>query len=187
MRIGIFGGTFDPVHLGHLIVAEAAADALNLDQVRLIPTCVQPFKVDWDVSDPVDRLALLRLAVEGNPHLIVDDREIRRGGVSYTVDTVESLRHEFPNDQLFLLVGADAARDLPRWRAQDRIRSACTVAVLSRPGTTAVELAGAESVTVPAIDISATQVRDRVRSGRSIEYLVPPAVAEYIRDRQLYR
>lgn len=186
MRIGIFGGTFDPVHFGHLIVADAVATALGLDQVRLIPTCIQPFKVDWEVSPPGDRLAMLRAGVGDDPRMMVDDREIRRDGVSYTVDTLESLRHDFPDDQLFLLVGADAAREFPKWRAPERIRALCTVVVLSRPGSPAVALDDAESVTVPAIDISATQVRERVRTGRSIDYLVPPAVASYIQGRQLY-
>lgn len=187
MRIGILGGTFDPVHLGHLIVADAAANALELDHVRLVPTCIQPFKADWEVSAPEHRLALLRAAVGEHPRLVVDDREIRRGGVSYTVDTVETLRHDFPQDQLFLLIGADAARDFPKWRASNRISEQCTVAVLSRPGAPEVVLAGAQAVTVPAIDISATQVRERIRQGRSIEFLVPPAVASYIHGRQLYR
>jgi nicotinate-nucleotide adenylyltransferase len=185
--IGVLGGSFDPVHVGHLVVAEAAADRLGLDQVRLVPACVQPFKRDAVMADAAHRVAMLETALSGNPRILVDGREIARGGLSYTLDTLESLHAEFPGDRLFLMVGADAARDVPEWRGAARFPELCTVVVLTRPGATPANLPGAMAVEVPSVEVSSTEIRDRVRDGRSIRDLVPPGVGEYIDARRLYR
>jgi nicotinate-nucleotide adenylyltransferase len=187
VRIGVFGGSFDPVHRGHVIVAEAAAGGLALDQVRLIPAGRQPFKPEGHMASAADRLAMLRLAVAGRPRLVVDDREIRREGPSYTVDTLRELRAEFPDGALCLLVGGDAARDLPAWSEAQALPALATVVALTRPCVAAPDhpLIGM-TLEVPPIDISATMVRDRCRRGESILDLVPDAVARYIAERHLY-
>jgi len=187
VKIGVFGGSFDPVHVGHLIVADAAADILHLDQVLFVPAHTQPFKVGAHSASPADRVAMLRAAIAGNARFGLDLREIERGGPSYTSITLRELAHEHPDDELCLMVGADAASDMPAWHDVDEIPGLATIAVLSRPGETRwQQRMSAVDVAVPAIDISATLVRDMIRDGRSIRYLVPPAVADYIAKHSLY-
>jgi nicotinate-nucleotide adenylyltransferase len=187
VRIGVFGGSFDPVHAGHLIVAEAAAELLVLDQIRFIPARRQPFKHAKHHASPDDRVAMLQLALEGNPRFVLDRQEMRRDGPSYTVDTLEALHNQFPSDQLFLLVGADAARDLPKWREVDRFRDLATVVVLTRPDvSTPTHRVVGQVLTVPRVDVSATAIREAVRDGRSIRYLVPEQVMEYLHRHELY-
>jgi nicotinate-nucleotide adenylyltransferase len=187
VRIGILGGSFDPVHFGHLIVAQEAAARLALDRVRLVVAGRQPFKREGHAAPAEDRLAMLCLAVAGDPCLIADDREIRRPGPSYTIDTLRELRREQPGGALCLLIGADAAGDFPQWHEAETIPSLATVVVLTRPGTTVPDHPLiAQTLEVPAIDISATLVRARCRRGESIRYLVPDAVARYIAERRLY-
>lgn len=187
MRRGVFGGSFDPVHIGHLIAAEAAADSLALDEVRFIPTCVQPFKAKVHCP-PKDRVEMLRSALSDNGRFVLDQREVQRGGVSYSVETLESLRDEFPEDELFLLVGADAAQDLGGWHRVEEVAALATIVELTRPGASAsTDTRISQSVHVPAIDVSATAIRGAVRSGRSIRYLVPSVVAEHIAEHALYR
>ena len=188
MRIGVFGGSFDPVHIGHLIVAEHAADALTLDRVHFIPTRAQPLKPGGHAAPLDDRVKMLRLATGGNPRFLLDLREARREGPSYTVDTLQELRSEFPDDWLCLLIGSDAAREFAGWRDGPRIAALAEVIALSRSGTTGASQTGvARTLQVPRIDVSATQVRDTVRRGGSIRYLVPPGVADYIDAHSLYR
>jgi nicotinate-nucleotide adenylyltransferase len=188
VRIAVFGGSFDPVHLGHLIVAAEAHRALGLDRVRLIPAGRHPFKDAERPAPAADRLAMLRLAVADDGRFVVDDRELRRPGPSYTVDTLRELRSEHPEDALSLLVGADAAHDLAAWREASAIPELAEVVVLTRPGVVPPRHAIVGRVLeVPAIDISASLVRDRCRRGESVRYLVPEAVARYIAERRLYR
>jgi len=186
-RVGIFGGSFDPVHHGHLIVADEARLALGLAEVRFTPARAQPFKHGRHHARVEDRLAMLRLVLDQAPGLVLDPRECTRPGPSYTVDTLRELRAEFPAAELVLLFGSDTARDFPQWREAAAIRQLATLVVLTRPGATAdVEGLGARVLPVPAIDISATRVRERVRAGESIRFLVPDAVGRYIADRRLY-
>lgn len=188
MNVGIFGGSFDPVHLGHLIVAEAAADALALAHVRFVPARAQPLKQGTHAAAAGDRLAMLRLALEKNPRFVVDDQELRRPPPSYTRDTLQALHDARPGDRLFLLVGADAAADLPRWRDPEGVAALATVVAMTRAGAPPPGHALiARCLEVPAIGISATAVRARCRRGDSIRYLVPEAVRRYIADRGLYR
>jgi nicotinate-nucleotide adenylyltransferase len=188
VRLGVFGGTFDPVHLGHLIAAAEAHRALGLDRIHLIATGQHPWKRHAGSTPAADRLAMLRLAVEGDPRFVVDDREVRRDGPSYTVETLRALRAEGPQDRLSLLVGADAARELAQWREADAIPALAEIVVLSRPGEPPpTHPLITRALAVPAVEISASQVRDRCRRGESIRYLVPDAVARYIAERRLYR
>jgi nicotinate-nucleotide adenylyltransferase len=187
VRLGIFGGSFDPIHIGHLIVAEAAADALRLDRVQFIPAHKQPFKTGSHFASPQDRAAMLRTVLAGNPRFGLDLREIKRGGDSYTADTLRDLRHELPNDELFLLIGADAARELGKWHDAEDLARLAEVVVLSRPGQQVSDCGiPCSFIEVPAIGVSASLVREAVRRGTSIRYLVPSAVAEYIESHSLY-
>ena len=185
MHVGIFGGSFDPVHHGHLIVAAEALRVLALDELRFVPARQQPFKEGHGAAAPEHRLAMLERAVAGVPGFVVDAQECRRPGPSYTVDTLRAVRSALPAASLCLLVGSDAARDLSQWRDADAVRELARVVVLTRPGSAPPPGIG-QVLTVPAIDISASAIRQRIRAGQSIRYLVPDAVAAYIREHRLY-
>ncbi len=192
MRIGLFGGTFDPVHLGHLRAAESAREALALDQVAFLPCAVPPHRSSASAAE--HRLAMTRLATGSNAAFAAWDTELRREGPSYTVDTVAALLRERPDDSFVLLVGADTWPEMRAWREPERLFSLIEVAVAERPGERAAELRtpfprarGVLRVAGPALQVSATAVRERVRRGLSVRYLVPDAVAEYIGARGLYR
>ena len=188
MRRGIFGGSFDPPHVGHLGVARAAAAALDLDIVHLIPAYQQPFKNQGHVANAEQRAEMVRLAVADTERLILDEREIRRGGISYTVETLDELRRTYPADELTLLVGADTAADLPSWYEAERIPELADIVVLTRPGVDIPRQSGfTRSVDVPAFDVSATEIRDRAGRGESLTGVVPDPVEAYIVANQLYR
>jgi nicotinate-nucleotide adenylyltransferase len=188
VRIGVFGGSFDPIHHGHLIVARAALEGLSLDQVRFVPVRQQPFKQGDHGASPEDRLVMLAVAVAGEPGFVVDRCELDRPGPSYTVDTLRTLRAAYPRDQLVLLLGADAARDLATWREAEVLPTLAEIVVLSRPGAAAVAQ-GLVSATfaVPPVDIAASDLRARCARGASIRHCVPDAVRALIADRRLYR
>ena len=187
MTIGLFGGSFDPIHHGHLIVAQAAADALGLDQVRFVPAREQPFKAGQHLALPDVRARMVLLAIAGEPRFGLERAELDRPGPSYTVDTLRLLRRREPGQRFALLVGADAARDLPKWREAEALPGLADLVVFARAGTVVPELPWpVRAVTVPGIEISATDIRGRVRQGRSIRYLVPDPVAEAIRAEGLY-
>ncbi len=187
-RRGVFGGSFDPLHCGHLIVAESAADQLGLEEIRFVPAAQQPFKSAEQQTEPRHRVAMLRAALEDNPRFVLDLCEIERGGVSYTVDTLRALRDEFPRDELFLLIGADAARDLAAWRAAERLPELATLVALTRHGIEEDLPTGiGRRVEVPAIGLSATEIRRAVGEGRSIRYVVPDVVRDYIAAHALYQ
>ena len=183
MRIGVFGGSFDPIHHGHLIAAGTLAEALELDEVRLVVARQQPLKGGGHVAAPEDRASMVELAVRGDPRLRASRAELARSGPSYTVDTLRCFREERPDAELVLLIGADAAAELPRWREADAVASLARVEVFARDGGAA----GGGALRVPRLDISSTAIRALVRAGRSIRYWVPDAVAEYIAARRLYR
>ncbi len=188
MRIGVFGGTFDPPHTGHLIVASVAHDVLRLDRLLIVPAAVPPHKLGIVVASPGQRLEMVRAAVAGDPRFEVDDLELRRPGASYTVDTLRALREREPDADLFFLLGADQLRELHTWREPGEVARLACLAVLSR-GDDAIPDAGRYRVlpvAVPRIDIAATEIRRRVRAGQSIRYLVPETVREIIAREGLY-
>jgi nicotinate-nucleotide adenylyltransferase len=192
MKIGIMGGTFDPIHIGHLRAAENAREALGLDVVRFIPASVPPHR-PGPLTPATDRYAMVSLATASNSAFVPSDVEIRREGPSYTADTMEALAAESPGDDLYLIVGSDTFPEVRTWREPERIFSACRVAVVHRPG----EVRPVDGHDLPidrvcwvegaGLPISATEVRRRVREGHSIRYLVAEGVADYIRKRGLYR
>jgi nicotinate-nucleotide adenylyltransferase len=185
--IGLFGGSFDPVHHGHLIVAQVAREALGLDALWFVPAREQPFKQGRHRGSPTDRAAMLDLAIAGSPGFKLEQLELDRPGPSYTVNTLRELRARERRADFILLLGADAAADLPGWREADRIPELARVVVFARPGSSVPDSpAIAEVITVPEINISATEVRRRVGRGEPIRYWVPDSVAEYISRHRLY-
>lgn len=182
----MLGGSFDPVHHGHLIAARSLRETLELDRVLLIPAGQQPFKRDGHGAGAVDRATMVELAIRGEVGLGMDRMEVERAGPSYTVDTLATLKELCPGAEITLLLGADAAREFPAWRSADRIRELARVMAFTRAGSavTGVEVPVVE---IPAVEISSTDVRARVREGRSIRYLVPDAVAAYVAEHRLYQ
>ena len=192
MRIGLFGGTFDPVHLGHLRAAETAREALELELVAFLPSAVPPHRAA-PLSAAEDRFAMARLATASHPRFQAWDTELRRPGPSYTVDTVDALVAERSRDSFVLLVGADTWPEMTQWREPERLFALVEVAVAARPGSAAATLVPpfassrpVHRVVGPTLPISATAIRERVHSGHSVRYLVPDAVAAYISERRLY-
>ncbi len=196
MRIGILGGTFDPIHLGHLAAARAAADCAGLDRVLVIPSARPPHRRNA-LASPELRLEMSRLAVDGDPRLEVCDVEVRRGGVSYTADTLAELKRRYPADELFLILGWDAARLFSTWKRPDGVRRLASFVVVSRPGTdppTEADLRAAgldpERVVVcvrPTPDISGSELRHAIAAGEPVADRLPEAVERFIAERRLYR
>jgi len=185
--IGLLGGSFDPVHHGHLIAGRVAAESLGLDELRFVPAREQPFKLGRHVAPPADRVAMLELAIAGTPGFTIERIELERPGPSYTVDTLLALRAREPEARLTLLLGADAAAELDAWHRAAELPRLARIAMFTRPGTPVpVSPLIAAAVTVPAVEISATEIRRRVRTGRPIRYWVPDAVAEYVARHRLY-
>ncbi|MFL5401530.1 MAG: nicotinate-nucleotide adenylyltransferase [Gemmatimonadales bacterium] len=185
--IGLFGGSFDPVHHGHLIVAQVAREQLGLDVIRFVPAREQPFKRGRHHTSAEHRAAMLSLALAGTSGFAVETAELSRPGPSYTIDTLRDLHQRDPGANLVLLLGADAAAELPAWHETERIRDLARVVVFARPGAAIPDIPGiSTTIEVPAIDISATGIRERVRRGQSVKYWVPDSVAEYISAHRLY-
>jgi nicotinate-nucleotide adenylyltransferase len=191
-RVGIFGGTFDPIHVGHLVAAVNAKHALELDRVLLVVANIPWQKAgDRPVSSAGDRLALVEAAVGDVPGLEASRIEIDRGGESYTADTLQQLSAEQPDDELFLIVGWDAAGDLATWERHDEIQRLATLVIVNRPGAghpIGLDDAGwrVVEVPVPNLEISSTDLRARATEGRPLDYLVPEAAVRCIRSRGMY-
>lgn len=189
-RIGVFGGTFDPPHIGHLVAAVDAQHELDLDVVLFVVANVPWQKVESrEISPAEDRLALVRAAVEDAPLLQVSDIEIRRGGSSYTADTLAALRAAEPDAELFVILGNDAAAGFTTWERYDEVAQQATLVVVDRPGTPSPVDPQFDwvRVDIPELEISSTELRERVAAGRSIRFLTPSRVASAIVDRSLYR
>jgi nicotinate-nucleotide adenylyltransferase len=188
-RLGLYGGAFNPVHLGHLLVAQAAVEELGLDQLFFIPAAQTPFKQDSQAAPAELRLQWLRLALAGKTHYELDDQEIRRGGVSYTIETARQYAKNFPQAKLFYLIGADNVPKLNEWREAAELARLLEFAAVPRPGQAPAEFPkpfhGRTLKGFP-LQISSSDIRTRVKGGLSIEFLVPPFVAQAIRDAGAY-
>lgn len=191
MRLGLYGGSFDPVHCGHLLVARAALEELRLDRLIFLPAARSPFKPDRSPAPAAVRLRMLRLALAGETRMDVDDREIRRGGVSYSVDTVRELAAELGDGAtLHWLIGEDHVATLPAWREANALARLVEFVVIPRPGGTPSDPPPGFRCTALRgwpLGVSSSEIRDRVRRGEPIHHLVPPAVAEVVAGEGLYR
>ena len=192
MNLGIYGGTFNPPHLGHLIVAESVRDQLRLDKILFTPSFSTPNKYDPLLAPAPDRLAMTQLAIEGNPDFEISDLEIRRTGLSYTIDTIMGLENLFPESKLSLLIGSDNFLDFQSWKSPREILARVQLVVMNRPGIAAPPARNEYSrlvtfVNVPQIGISGTDIRRRIKLQRSIRYLVPRSVEEYILRHKLFQ
>jgi nicotinate-nucleotide adenylyltransferase len=188
VRLGLFGGTFDPPHVGHLLAASDAFEALALDRLTFIPNAVQPLKAGQSggiVAPAPDRLEMVRRLCQGDARFSCDSIEVDRGGLSFTIDTLRAYRGQFPDAALFLLIGEDVVGSLPSWREAEAVRELAELVVLTRgaaPGS------GPERrITARRVDVSSTEIRARVRAGLSLTGFVPERVAAYITERGLYR
>jgi nicotinate-nucleotide adenylyltransferase len=201
MRLGILGGTFDPIHVGHLIMAETVRDEMALDKVLFVPAAAPPHKHTQPITPATDRLELVRLAIEGNPAFEASDIEITRGGVSYTIETIEALRRSYGDEAtLFFIIGADMVSELSTWKDIDHLVHLCEFVVAARPGHRIEELVSEASGLAPEtrqrvlhhyvdavlVDISSSDLRARLAEGRSVRYRLPEAVERAIRTKGLY-
>ena len=193
MRVGLYGGTFDPIHLGHLRAAENAREELGLDLVAFVPAALPPHR-GAPVTAARDRLAMVRLATTPYAAFEAWDHELRREGPSYTIDTVEALVAASPVDSFVLVVGSDTWPEIPSWREPERPLALVEVAVVDRPGHAQAQpvppfpgARGARRVGGPGLPLSASAIREQARAGRSVRFLVPDAVLDYIGSRRLYR
>lgn len=197
LKLGIMGGTFDPIHVGHLILAEQVYDALDLDFILFIPTGHPSFKRDKLVRPAADRLRMVELAIEGNPHFLVSDMEVVREGVTYTLDTLQELHALLPDAELFFIMGSDTLLTLDHWRASEKLASLAIFVGINRPGDSLVSdedlghlrTLGFKALLLdaPALEVSSSDIRQRLESGRSVRYLVPDSVIRYADERRLYR
>ena len=199
-RVGWFGGSFDPVHIGHLWIAEAAREQLRLDEVRFVPAATNPLKPSGPKADDASRSEMLRLATSGNDAFVVDPRELQRGEVSFTVETLRRWSSESPNAKTFLLIGGDSLADFERWSEPTEILRLATLAVVRRGGMGELDYSFVESIAepsvandirrseirMPEIELSSTEIRERIRERKSIRYRVPAAVAAMIEASGLY-
>lgn len=197
-RLGVLGGTFDPVHFGHLFAAEEAADRLGLYRVLFVPTREPPHKQAEPVATAEQRLAMVRLAVDGNPLFEVCTLELERAGPSYTVDTLGALGRLYPRDELHFIVGMDSLRDMPLWYQPRGVASLARIVAVARGGEGPVDLREVEALVPevrgrvsvierPALEISGTELRRRIAEGHPVRYLVPDSVIAYIEEQGLYR
>jgi len=189
-RLGLFGGAFNPVHLGHLLVAQAAIEELNLNKLVFIPTCRSPFKQNDETAPAELRLRWLRMALAGRSDYEIDEQEIRRGGVSFTIETARHYTSQYPNAELFYLIGADNVPRLNEWRDASEVAGLLQFAAVPRPGQAPPvfpkPFRGATLKGFP-LEISSAEIRSRFKAGLPIAHLVPPFVADAIRDSAAYR
>ena len=198
MRVGVLGGTFDPIHIGHLVAAEEARVCLDLEKVAFVPANLPPHKLHMSVTATEHRLKMVQLAIADNPCFVLSRVDVDRFGPSFTVDTIELLRDEYgPNGELYFIMGADSLADLLTWHRPERLIRLCRIVALARPGYRADleeldrllpgTMARVQLLEMPLLEISSSDLQRRVQMGLSIRYLVPPAVEAYIRQHGLYQ
>ena len=188
MKIGILGGTFNPVHIGHLILAEEAREKLGLEKVIFVPANLPPHKDDKNIAKPEHRLKMLKLAIKGNKYFSVSDLEIKRLGRSYTIDTIREFKEKYSQDELYFIIGSDLLKYLDAWKDLAQITQMVKFVAATRPGYPLEQIPSyIKTLGIRAVDISGFEVRECVKEGKSFRYLVPEAVFNYINKIKLYR
>jgi nicotinate-nucleotide adenylyltransferase len=188
MRIGILGGTFNPIHIGHLILAEEIREKLHLDKVVFIPTYIPPHKKSKNIAPASDRYSMIKAAIKSNRYFDVSDIEIKRKGASYTIDTLRQFKQMFPDDDMYFITGSDLLNYLDGWKDLKTVISLVKFVVATRPGYPLEDIpAYIKTVAIRAVDVSAFEIRQCVKKGSSFRYLVPDAVFAYITKKRLYR
>jgi len=189
MRIGILGGTFNPIHIGHLVLAEEAKEKLNLEKVIFVPVYIPPHKKDKEITEADDRLKMVSLAIRGNPSFEASTFEIDSKATSYSIETLREFKRKYGEDtKLFFITGADSLGELFSWKGLDEIFKLSQFIVANRPGYDIANLPKeVEAVTITPLEISSSQIRRKIKEGKSIRYLVPEAVREYISAKGLYK
>ena len=190
-KIGILGGTFDPIHVGHLVLAEQVRKKFQLERVIFIPSASPPHKTEQELSLAIHRFEMTKLALEGNPFFSVSDIELKREGLSYTVETLRKLKELYKNSEIYFLTGSDVLDEITTWKDPEEIYKLARIVIAVRPGFDKFDpedhFAKKSIVArITGVDISSTQIKEKVRKGESIKYLVPSKVEEYIRKRNLY-
>lgn len=199
MRIGILGGTFNPIHLGHLLIAENAFEQFKLDRVNIMPAHISPFKLDTKVLDKEDRKKIIELSIADNPHFVMDPREIDSDSISYTYLTLSDMKANNPGDELFFILGADSLKTIKNWRNPQIIFDNATVLAAVRDNDDIDDLKSYADelkalfngnvgfIKTPTYDVSSTDIRRRIASGESVRYMICDAAIEYITDNNLYK
>jgi len=186
-RIGVFGGTFNPIHYGHLVLAEQAYEKLNLDRVLFIPSFKPPHKSSQNIAEARHRFEMVKIAIKANRRFQLSDIEIKRQGRSYLVDTLRQLSSIYPNAQLFFISGSDTAGQMAKWKSIEEVLSLARFILAKRPGYQLKKYSNKISViSITELDISSSMIRRRIRMGKSVNYLMPPAVIKYIQRNKLY-
>ncbi len=188
MKIGILGGTFHPVHIGHLIMADEVREKLELAKVIFVPTYLPPHKGPFGIAPAADRYAMLELAIKKNKYFGISDAEIKRDGRSYTIDTLKEFKRKFPGEEIYFITGSDLLNYLEEWKDLSEIIKMVKFVVATRPGYPLEKIpAYIQTVAIRAVDISAFEIRNCVKENKSFRYLVPEAVYRYILGRKLYK
>jgi len=188
MKIGILGGTFNPIHIGHLILAEEVREKLKLDKVIFVPTYFPPHKDNSDIAQACARLAMIKLAIKGNRYFLASDIEIKRDGRSYTIDTLKEFKRIYPQDELYFIIGSDLLKYLDDWKDLQEIIKMVKFIVATRPGYPLEKIPSyISTIPIRAVDISGFEIRRAIKEDKSFRYLVSEAVLKYINKKRLYR
>ena len=193
--LGILGGTFNPVHLGHLVLAEQARELLNLKKIMFVPTNIRPYKSVKTLASAQERYHMLNQAIKGNPYFETSNFEINKGGVSYSVETVKQFRQRYRNITLYFIIGSDFLEEFSIWKDLDKIGKICKFVIAQRPGHPIRKfplaaqklLKRIQTITISSLDISSSDIRNRIKRNKTIRYLVPGQVRKYIVKNKLYR
>jgi nicotinate-nucleotide adenylyltransferase len=191
-KLGIFGGTFDPIHLGHLILAEELKEELDLQKVIFVPSANPPHKENSHLSEAKDRLMMTQIAIQDNSAFILSDLELKRKGKSYTIETINQFKELYPQAKLYLLLGSDVLEELHLWKEPEKIFEQIKVVIAKRPGFDRIDpqnsyVKKSQVISIDGLNISSSRIRERVKSGKSVRYLLPPGVEEFIQAKNLYK
>ncbi len=188
MKIGILGGTFNPIHIGHLILAEEVREKISLDKVIFVPAYLPPHKDNSDIADALARHKMIKLAIKTNRYFAVSDLEIKRNGRSYTIDTIKEFKKNYPKDDLYFITGSDLLKYLDEWKDLSEIIKMVKFIVATRPGYPLEKIpAYISTVAIRAVDVSAFEIRQAIKESKSFRYLAPERVVDYINKNKLYR